>query len=72
MTGINMVFFQGGPQLGEIEAGAVAHVFGVPLSIVSGGVGCAAAVAWVAATTPELRRYRSGGERPGDEGARAV
>ena len=30
MTGINMVFFLGGPQLGELEAGAVAHWFGAP------------------------------------------
>ena len=28
MTGINMVFFQGGPQLGELEAGAVAQWIG--------------------------------------------
>ena len=30
MTGINQIFFMGGPQLGEMEAGAVAAVFGVP------------------------------------------
>ena len=28
--GINMVFFMGGPQLGELEAGAVANWFGAP------------------------------------------
>ena len=31
MTGINMVFFMGGPQLGELEAGAVANGFGAPV-----------------------------------------
>ena len=31
MTGINMVFFMGGPQLGELEAGAVANWFGARL-----------------------------------------
>src|SRR5262249_44806188 len=30
MTGINMVFFMGGPQLGELEAGAVANRWGAP------------------------------------------
>jgi MFS family permease len=58
MTGVNMVFFMGGPQLGELEAGLMAQWMGAPFSVVSGGVGCLIAVAWVAATTPMLRRYR--------------
>ncbi|MCB0155762.1 MAG: MFS transporter, partial [Anaerolineae bacterium] len=36
MVGVNMLFFMGGPQLGELEAGLVAAVFGVPFAIVSG------------------------------------
>jgi MFS family permease len=58
MTSVNMVFFMGGPQLGEIEAGVVAHAFGAPFSVVSGGLGCLAATIWIAAKTPALRRYR--------------
>jgi len=58
MTGVNMVFFMGGPQLGELEAGAVANWFGAPFSVITGGLGCLAATAWVAASTPALRRYR--------------
>jgi MFS family permease len=58
MTGINMVFFMGGPQLGELEAGAVANWFGAPLSVVSGGLGAIIATVWVAASTPSIRRYR--------------
>ena len=58
MTGVNMVFFQGGPQLGELEAGAVANWLGPVVSVVSGGVGCVIATAWVAAVTPALRHYR--------------
>lgn len=58
MTGINMVFFMGGPQLGELEAGAVANAFGAPFSVISGGIGCLLATAWVAASTPRLRNYR--------------
>lgn len=45
MTSINMIFFMGGPQLGELEAGAVAALIGAPLSVVTGGVGCLIAVA---------------------------
>jgi MFS family permease len=58
MTGVNMVFFMGGPQLGELEAGAVANWFGARVSVVSGGLGCLFATAWVAAMTPALRQYR--------------
>jgi MFS family permease len=57
MTGVNMVFFLGGPQLGELEAGAVANWLGAPFSVISGGVGCLIAVAAVAASTPALRHY---------------
>jgi MFS family permease len=59
MIGVNMVFFVGGPQLGELEAGAVANWLGAPFSVVSGGLGCMLAVAWLAAATPQLRRYRA-------------
>ena len=59
MTGVNMVFFVGGPQLGEFEAGAVANWLGATFSVVSGGVGCLLATGWVAATTPALLRYRA-------------
>jgi len=59
MIGVNMVFFVGGPQLGELEAGAVANWLGAPFSVISGGLGCMLAVAWLAAATPELRRYRA-------------
>jgi MFS family permease len=59
MIGVSMVFFIGGPQLGEMEAGAVANWLGAPFSVISGGLGCILAVAWLAASTPELRRYRA-------------
>jgi MFS family permease len=58
MTGVNMVFFMGGPQLGELEAGAVANWLGAPFSVISGGIGCLIATGWVAAATPALRHYR--------------
>ena len=51
MTSINMVFFMGGPQLGEVEAGVLAAFVGAPLSVVVGGVGsmAAAVVAYIKA-----------------------
>jgi predicted MFS family arabinose efflux permease len=58
MTSVNMVFFMGGPQLGELEAGLVAQGFGAPLSVVTGGIGCVLAVLWLAWRTPALRAYR--------------
>ena len=58
MTSVNMVFFMGGPQLGEFEAGVVAQLLGAVASVVSGGVGCLLATAWVARRTPELVHYR--------------
>lgn len=58
MTSVNMIFFMGGPQLGELEAGLVANAWGAPLSVVTGGLGCLLATAWVAWRTPALREYR--------------
>jgi MFS family permease len=58
MTSVNMIFFMGGPQLGELEAGVVAQAFGPVASVVSGGFGCVLAVLWIAGRTPLLRNYR--------------
>jgi MFS family permease len=58
MTSVNMVFFMGGPQLGELEAGVVANLWGAPMSVLSGGVGTLVVTAWIAAAVPALRHYR--------------
>lgn len=55
--GISMIFFMGGPQLGELEAGLVGNWLGAGVSVVTGGLGCLVATAAIAAATPELRRY---------------
>ena len=59
MTSINMIFFMGGPQLGEVEAGTLAALLGAPLSVITGGVACllAAGIAFVKARN--LRQYES-------------
>jgi len=57
MTSVNMVFFMGGPQLGEVEAGTVAHFFGAPLSVVTGGAACLIAAVLAFAKARSLRHY---------------
>ncbi|HEX8501131.1 MAG TPA: MFS transporter [Pyrinomonadaceae bacterium] len=61
MTSVNMIFFMGGPQLGELEAGLVAAAAGAPFSVVLGGVCCLAAVAFAFTRARELMRYRFAG-----------
>ncbi|NTU80873.1 MAG: MFS transporter [Chloroflexales bacterium] len=57
MVAVNMLFFAGGPQLGEIEAGVAAKLIGGPLSVAAGGLACVLMTGGVAAASPELRRY---------------
>ena len=58
MTSVNMMFFIGGPQLGEVEAGLVAKFAGVRLSVWSGGALCIVAALLAAALVPSLRKYQ--------------
>jgi MFS family permease len=58
MTGVTMIFFMGGPQLGELEAGAVARLFGVRTSVILGGILCTCSAAVLSVVLPGLRRYR--------------
>jgi hypothetical protein len=62
MTSINQIFFMGGPQLGEVEAGVVAQFLGTPFAIISGGVGCIVAAYWIARRWPQLGTYN--GDEP--------
>lgn len=63
MVAVNMLFFAGGPQLGEIEAGVAARLLGGPLSVAAGGLACVLMTGAVGAAVPQLRRYRDGSER---------
>lgn len=60
MVSINMIFFMGGPQLGEAEAGLAAAAFGAPVSVVIGGVGTIVAASLLAFLIPKLRNYKGG------------
>jgi MFS family permease len=57
MTSVNMIFFMGGPQLGEVEAGTVAALIGAPLSVVTGGVACVLAALFTFVKAKSLRQY---------------
>ena len=67
MLSINQIFFMGGPQLGEVEAGLVAQAFGTPAAIITGGIGCIVAVLWIGTRWPQLRRFN--GDEPSLAGA---
>jgi MFS family permease len=58
MTSINMIFFMGGPQLGELEAGIAAALLGAPLSVALGGLATIGLVLVTAIKVPALRNYR--------------
>jgi len=69
MTSINQIFFQGGPQLGEIEAGGVAQLFGAPFAIISGGIGCILGLGLIVRKWPQMISYN--GDEPIVAGATA-
>ena len=62
MTSVNQIFFQGGPQLGEMEAGTVAQFFGAPFAVISGGIGCIIGTFLIIRKWPQLTKYN--GDEP--------
>jgi len=55
---LNALFVMGGPQLGNLEAGAVAALWGAPFSVISGGVATVITVALTFWLAPQVRDYR--------------
>jgi MFS family permease len=66
VSAVSFIFINASNQLGAAESGFVAAVTSAPFAVVSGGIGCLAVLAIVAATMPELRRYRI--DAPSDHG----
>lgn len=66
MTSINQIFFMGGPQLGEIEAGGVAQFFGAPFAVITGGIGCIVGTLLIIWKWPQLKDYN--GDEPIEAG----
>lgn len=66
MTSINQIFFMGGPQLGEVEAGSVAQFFGAPFAVITGGIGCILGTFLIMWKYPLLIKYN--GDEPIEAG----
>lgn len=66
MTSINQIFFLGGPQLGEVEAGSVAQFFGAPFAVITGGIGCILGTGLIIWKYPQLVKYN--GDEPIEAG----
>ncbi len=58
MSSITRIFFQGGPQLGEIEAGFLAKAIGGPITVVIGGAGVILITSLIAWKIKALRQYQ--------------
>ena len=57
MTSVNMLFYIGGPRLGEFEAGIAAQLLGLGPSVMLGGAGVLVATAVLGRIVPALRNY---------------
>lgn len=57
MAGVMQIFVQGGPQLGNLEAGIAAALIGAPMSVITGGVATVLLVVLVMWRLPRLRDY---------------
>ena len=71
MTSVNQIFFQGGPQLGEVEAGVAAQLFGAPFAIISGGIGCIVGMVLIIRKWPFLLAYNGDEHLPKGAGVPA-
>jgi MFS family permease len=78
LSGLQIGVVQGGPRLGDLEAGTVATAFGNEVSVVSGGLVCVAGALLLARALPGFRHLtldgavaeddEDGGERGADDG----
>jgi hypothetical protein len=57
LASIELVSYSSGPLLGDFEAGVVASLFNLRVSIVSGGILCVAGCALCALLLPGFRAY---------------
>jgi MFS family permease len=57
VSGVEFAVYAGGPVLGDIEAGVVGGLLGVPFAIVSGGLACVAGAVAFGKFVPAFARY---------------
>jgi predicted MFS family arabinose efflux permease len=55
LSAIQIAVVQGGPRLGDLEAGGVADAFGTTFSVVSGGLACMIGAVLLAVALPDFR-----------------
>ena len=60
ISALQMAVVQGGPRLGDLEAGVVATAISNEFSIVSGGLACIAGAVLLGLALPRFRHYRAG------------
>jgi predicted MFS family arabinose efflux permease len=60
LSAVQIAVVQGGPRLGDLEAGAVGEAFGTSFSVVSGGVACVVGALLLAAALPGFRAQQAG------------
>jgi MFS family permease len=58
VSGVEFAVYAGGPVLGDVEAGVVGGLAGVPFAIVSGGVACVVSAAIFATRVRSFATYR--------------
>ncbi|MDQ1468072.1 MAG: hypothetical protein QOH10_2487 [Actinomycetota bacterium] len=64
VSGVELAVYTGGPVLGDVEAGIVGGLVGVPFAIVSGGVACVVSAAVFAVRVRSFATYRRRSEVP--------
>lgn len=64
LSAIQIAVVQGGPRLGDLEAGLVAEAVGVTFSVVTGGVACVAGAGVLALLLPDFRNQVAGSMEP--------
>ncbi|HEX2024986.1 MAG TPA: MFS transporter [Actinomycetota bacterium] len=60
LSSIHFMVVVGGPRLGDVEAGVVAHLTSPVFSVISGGAACVIGVGLLALLVPAFRRYHAG------------
>lgn len=59
MSGLYSTFSNGGPRLGDLEAGGVSSLFSPAASVTSGGIACCGVALVIAALFPNFVRWRA-------------
>ncbi len=71
LAAIQIGVVQGGPRLGDVEAGAVADAFGNEVSVISGGLACIAGALLLSRLLPGFRTVEVSADTAPRESAQA-